>query len=86
MMIYDKIVEIIAMVFRLEVDHVKRLSREESLSRIGLDSINCMEIVVNIEEEFSIVFNDEELLLDNLNTLDKLIHMVEQKTGEHTLI
>ncbi|GGI46463.1 hypothetical protein GCM10008018_17220 [Paenibacillus marchantiophytorum] len=86
MMTYEKIVELVAMVFRLEVDHVKRLPRDESLSRIGLDSINCMEIVVNIEEEFSIVFNDEELLLDNLNTLDKLIYMVEQKTGEHTLI
>ncbi|MEW9700444.1 acyl carrier protein [Paenibacillus sp. SI8] len=84
---HDKIIEIIAMVFRLEVDQVKRLSGDEALSKIGLDSINCMEVVVNLEEEFSITFSDEELLLDNLNTLNKLVQIVSLKTtGEHSLI
>ncbi|UJF31362.1 acyl carrier protein [Paenibacillus hexagrammi] len=82
----EKIVEIIAMVFRMEVDRVKRLSGEEPLSQIGLDSINCMEVVVNLEEEFSITFNDEELLLENLNTIQKLLQLVTQKQAEISVI
>ncbi|MCD1258643.1 acyl carrier protein [Paenibacillus athensensis] len=85
MTIHDKISEIVAMVFRIDPENVKKMSGDELLSTIGMDSINCMEIVVNIEEEFSVTFNDEELLLDNLNTLNKLAQIVEQKTSEHTM-
>lgn len=76
---YRAIVEIVAMVFRLDSEKVRKMSGDEPLSTIGLDSLNCMEIVVNIEEEFAITFHDEELLLDNLNTINKLCGAVSKK-------
>jgi acyl carrier protein len=75
----EKIADIIAMVFRVEPEQIKNMSGDEILGTIGMDSINCMEIVVNIEETFNVSFNDEELLLDNLNTINKLTAIVEQK-------
>lgn len=75
----EKIADIIAMVFRVEPEQIRNMSGDEFLGTIGMDSINCMEIVVNIEETFNISFNDEELLLDNLNTINKLTAIVEQK-------
>ncbi|WP_027086232.1 acyl carrier protein [Cohnella panacarvi] len=83
--IYAKIVEIVALVFRLDSEQVRRMSADDSLATIGLDSLNCMEIVVNIEEEFSVAFHDEELLLDNLNTINKLCVMVSKKLELYTI-
>ncbi|WP_159065830.1 acyl carrier protein [Gorillibacterium timonense] len=77
--IRDKICEIVAMVFRVEPQNVKTRSDDEPLGVLGLDSLNCMDIVVNLEEEFGIVFEDEELLLDSLNTVKKLRLIVETK-------
>ncbi|MEO3944716.1 acyl carrier protein [Gorillibacterium sp. CAU 1737] len=75
----DQICDIVAMVFRVEPQQVKARADDEPLGALGLDSINCMDIVVNLEEEFGIVFEDEELLLDNLNTVGKLRSVVETK-------
>ncbi|MBO9599794.1 MAG: acyl carrier protein [Cohnella sp.] len=82
--IYGAIVEIVALVFRLDSEQVRKMSADEPLSTIGLDSLNCMEIVVNIEEEFAVAFHDEELLLDNLNTINKLCAMVSKKLELYT--
>jgi acyl carrier protein len=77
--IWEKVADIVALVFRSDPALIKKMDGEAPLSAIGLDSLNCMEIVVNIEEEFSIAFHDEELLLDRLNTINKLCAIVEQK-------
>jgi acyl carrier protein len=82
---YEKIAEIVAAVLRIEPQQVLQLSGDDSLSSIGMDSLNCMDIVVNIEEEFSISFNDEELLLDNLNSINKLTNIVAQKKEQPSL-
>lgn len=82
--IYGGIVEIVALVFRLDSEQVRRMSADDPLSTIGLDSLNCMEIVVNVEEEFGVAFHDEELLLDNLNTINKLCAMVSKKLELYT--
>ena len=77
--IRDKICDIVAMVFRIEAQDVKNRSDDEPLGVLGLDSLNCMDIVVNLEEEFTIIFHDEELLLDSLNTVRKLQSIVGAK-------
>lgn len=83
--IYGTIVEIVALVFRLDSELVRKMSADDPLSVIGLDSLNCMEIVVNIEEEFAVTFHDEEMLLDNLNTINKLCGMVSKKLELYTV-
>jgi acyl carrier protein len=79
MEVWDKVADIVAMVFRSDPELVKRMDGDAPLSAIGLDSLNCMEIVVNLEEEFSVAFHDEELLLDRLNTVNKLCAIVQDK-------
>ncbi len=82
---HEKIADIIAMVLRVEPEQVRRMSGDESLNTIGLDSLNCMDIVVQIEEEFGVTFNDEELLMDNLNSINKLSGILKEKNGQHSL-
>ena len=79
MVMFEKIADIVAKVFRLDVESVRMMSGDDSLGSIGLDSINCMELVIYIEESFDVAFQDEDLLLDNLDTMDKLCGIVERK-------
>jgi acyl carrier protein len=73
------IIECIGKVLKTEDQAVQNLPGNESLRVIGMDSLNCVDIVVGIEQEFGIVFNDEELLMENLNTVDKLVSIVTTK-------
>jgi len=80
-----KIAQIIAEVLRIAPDTVQQLTMDESLHNIGMDSMNCVEIILLLEAEYGIEFGDEELMIDNLNTLSKLCLIVGQKRGQTTV-
>jgi acyl carrier protein len=73
------IADCVAMVLQMDPENVKKLSGETSLTTIGVDSFNCMDIIVNIESHFDIEFDDEDLFMDNLRTLDRLHKIVSKK-------
>lgn len=87
--IKDKIADCVATVLRMEPENVKKLSGETPLTTIGVDSLNCIDIVINIESGFNIEFDDEDLFMDNFRTLNRLHQIVSQKLNcsyEHTKI
>lgn len=56
------------------------LTDGESLLDSGIvDSTGVLELVAFIEEEFDIEVRDEELIPDNLDSLDQLAAFVERK-------
>ncbi len=77
----QRIENIITAVLKLEPEKIKELSRDETLNRIGVDSVNFIEIVISLEDEFGIAFEDDELLLQNLNTINKLHNIISDKLG-----
>lgn len=81
MNIREKITDCIGMVLKMEVSDIKKMSGAHSLRLIGMDSLNCVDIVVSIEQEFGICFDDEELLMDNIDTIDKLVNIVTAKVA-----
>ncbi len=80
--IQEKIGEIIGSVLEIGADRMASVAGSDALNDLGMDSLNCVDIVLSIEEEFDVIFNDEELLLENLNTINKLTETVEQKLGQ----
>jgi acyl carrier protein len=79
--IEERIVQCIALILKAEPEDVKSMSKDQNLSTVGMDSLNSIDIVLGIEENFGISFTDEELLLQNLNTINKLKQIVEQKSS-----
>lgn len=56
------------------------LADDESLLDSGIvDSTGVLELVAFLEEEFDIEVKDEELIPDNLDSLDQLAAFVERK-------
>lgn len=53
--------------------------KEGQLSSLGLNSILFIKMVVKIESEFNIEFDDGMLQIDKLNTLEDLSKYVQSK-------
>ncbi len=60
----------------------KSLRDDASLLEEGImDSTGVLDLVMFIEETFGIVVKDEELIPENLDSVNKIVAFVERKTG-----
>lgn len=62
----------------MQIENPEELSWDEDLKEYGMDSLNAIELVVALEMEFGIEFSEEDLLVDNLCTIRKLVDTVEK--------
>lgn len=63
-------------------DDSKTLNDDDSFLERGIiDSTGVLELVSFIEETFNIKVEDEELVPDNLDSLDNLTSYMKKKTG-----
>ena len=68
----EKVKEILAK----KVD-ISNLKEDDSLSELGLDSLDLVETMIEIEEELGVEFTSEEIA--NLKTLKDVIKLIESK-------
>lgn len=76
----DKIKEIICTHTYIEQKDLTSLKDDSLLTQIGLDSINVVYIIGEIEDEFEFSFNDEDLLLVNFETIEKIENLIQKYT------
>lgn len=62
----------------LKIENPEEISLEKDLKEYGMDSLNAIELVVALEMEFGIEFTEDDLLVDNLCTVQKLILVVRK--------
>ena len=68
----EKVKEILAK----KVD-ISNLKEDDSLSELGLDSLDLVETMIEIEEELGVEFTSEEIA--NLKTLKDVIKLIESR-------
>lgn len=71
--IKDKIKQIIHSVIEVEI------TDDDDLFEQGLNSINIIEIIVKIEDEFDIEFDEENLSFEYLKSLSSICKYVNSK-------
>jgi acyl carrier protein len=60
------------------------ISRNDSLIALGLDSLLCMRIIIELEKEYHIEIEDDDLLLINYGTIASISDMVHRLvTSKH---
>ena len=72
----ERIIEIIRDACALKEDNI---TFETNLGDISLDSLTFIEVIVRIEQEFGVEFDDEDLNIDDWGTIGDVIHYVEGK-------
>lgn len=70
-MIYEKIAKIISEKMDIDIEDIKQDSSFESLK---IDSLDMVEIVMDIEEEFDVSIEEAE----NLKTVADLVKFIEE--------
>lgn len=72
----EQLIEIVKAVLELSEDI--EIENDTDLQELGLDSMTCVEIVVNLEEEFGVTIDEEDLLVENMSSIDALVRLVEK--------
>lgn len=57
------------------------LGPDEDLFDAGIDSMSLTRILVFVEDHFGLHIPHEQVVLDELSTLEKLAHFVHQRLG-----
>lgn len=65
----------------LKIGNSEEISLDKDLKEYGMDSLNAIELVVALEMEFRIEFAEDDLLVDNLCTVQKIILVVRKYQG-----
>ncbi len=66
------------------IAEIHNVNPDEDLREYGMDSLNAIELVVVLEQEFEIQFPEEDLLVDNLCSIQKLAEIVTKLQQENT--
>ncbi len=70
-------IETVKEILKEKVD-ISNLKPEDSLTSLGLDSLDLVEIMLSIEDRLGIEFTSEEIA--NLSTLNDVVKLIESKT------
>lgn len=74
-MVFEKIKKVI--VDQLGVEE-SEITLETSFEELGVDSLDLFQIIIELEEEFSIQIEDAE----SIKTVEDAVKYVQEKTGE----
>ena len=58
------------------------VNENDDLVDYGLDSMKAVELVVELENEYDIEVDDEDLLIENLNTISKINTLIKKYKDE----
>ncbi|MDP4094930.1 MAG: acyl carrier protein [Bacillota bacterium] len=55
-----------------------KLGENDDLRSFGLNSISCIDLIVKLEEENGISISDEDLLIDNVCTINNIGNLLKR--------
>ena len=70
----EKIIEILN--FNIEKAAITTEQFDQDLTKLGMDSIAFIRVVVLLEEEFECEIPDEKLLITEMNTIHKILDVL----------
>ena len=64
-------------------DDIANLKPEDSLLDYGITSVNYIRIIVELEQEYGIEFDDDDLSIETLKTLNDLVdYIIDRKENK----
>ncbi|MNP27168.1 acyl carrier protein [compost metagenome] len=75
----NEIVSSIHSIINNVLEQEVKINMEDELEKAGFDSIKIMNLIVQIEESFDIVFDDEELVFEYFSNIKKINDLIQAK-------
>jgi len=76
----QQVTKILSETINVDINELADIKMEDDLRDWGLDSLKSIDVIVALENEFDIAIEDEDLLVDNFNTIEKIINLVKKYT------
>ena len=73
---YDKLIQLVEANIYESVSIKEILEDTKLIEELQFDSVNLIQLIVDIEDEFGISLSDDDLLSDKLNTPGELYEMI----------
>ena len=54
----------------------KAIQADDDLIQIGLNSLNCIQLIVLLEDKYNIEFGYSDLSVESVNTVSKIINYI----------
>ncbi len=77
----ENVIRMLPQVLKREPAEFSEINDNTDLREHGLDSISSIELIVMLEGEYDICVEDEDLLIENFNTVEKLMLLLEKYIG-----
>lgn len=72
----EELMEIVASVLSTEDMSLEHVDEHTDLRNFYLSSITAMSLVVAVEERYGIIVSEDDLLIENVNTIHKLKQLI----------
>jgi acyl carrier protein len=76
----QQVLKILSETINVDINKLADVKPEDDLRDWGLDSLKSIDVIVALENEFNIAIEDEDLLIDNFNTIEKIIQLIKKYT------
>lgn len=75
----ERLIKLIKSIFDFEVDENDISKVHDLVEDLGLDSLQLVELVVCIEDEFNINIEDDDLDIEKISSIDNLCKLIEKQ-------
>lgn len=80
----DKLIPILERVLKCELP--KSLDENAQLESYGMDSLNCIALIVELETCFNIVIDDTNLAISSVDSICKIQILIENSSKKEALV
>lgn len=81
---YDRILNILKQNTALDDTVLSSIGAEDDLSRLGFNSLEFINVVIALENAYGFELNDNELIMENFNTLSKISAVIKKYQAANT--
>ncbi|EFM12344.1 phosphopantetheine-binding protein [Paenibacillus curdlanolyticus YK9] len=74
----EDLVQIVTSVLKTEEMPIDELHEDTDLRNYNLSSITAVELIVAVEERYDIIVPEDDLMIENVNTIHKLRQLISK--------
>ncbi|NLV36788.1 MAG: acyl carrier protein [Clostridiaceae bacterium] len=65
----------------IDWDSSSEIDNDTDLRNFGLNSITSIELIVKLEDEYEIAISDDDLIIDNVCTVNRIVQLLSKYAG-----
>lgn len=77
------VMEILSEILNKKEEDVRLIDKDSNLETYGLESIEAIRLVIALEEKYDFEFQDEDMIFNKFNTINKLLTLLDAYLGSH---